>query len=160
MPSLLSLLQALLGCLVSRPLAPGAQASPWPAASLQLIANKESRVAQPGFSRRYLVGHDEREPEPQGRDYKALPTNAAGNNTCDSISSAGNEHEYQPSLHSSRLQGYLSKKATRYPEEKILLLLPVCLMQVSCYIYRCLGLQKHKITTKNCKSTNTSTQCK
>lgn len=101
---------------------------PWPAASLQLIENKESRVAQPGFSRRYLVGCNEREPELQGGDYKAaLPTNAAGNNTSDSISSAGNEHKCQPSLRSSRLQGYLSKKDIRYPEWKILLL-PVCLM--------------------------------
>lgn len=119
---------ALLGYLGSGSLTPGAQASPWPAASLQLIENKESRVAQLGFSRRYLVGLNEREPEPQGGDYKAaLPTNAAGNNACDSIFSAGSEHECQPGLHSSRLQGYLSKKDIRYPEWKVLLL-SVCLM--------------------------------
>lgn len=73
-------LTALLGCLVSGPLTRGTQASPWPAASLGLIQNKESTVAQPGVSRRYLAGHNERVPEPQGRDYKAaLPTNAARN---------------------------------------------------------------------------------
>lgn len=60
------------------------------------------------------MGLNEREPELQGGDYKAaLPTNAAGNNACDSISSAGNEQECQPSLHSSSLQGYLSKKDIR-----------------------------------------------
>lgn len=83
---------ALRGCLGSGPLAPGA--SPWPVAALQPIENKESRVAQLGFSRGYLVGLNERQPELQGGDYKAaLPTNAAGNHDCDSISSAGNEHE-------------------------------------------------------------------
>lgn len=71
---------SLLRCLVSGPLTPGTQASPRPAASLGLIQNKELTVAQPGLSGRYLVGHNDREPEPQGRDYKAaLPTNAAGN---------------------------------------------------------------------------------
>lgn len=88
---------ALLGCLGSGSLTPGA--SPWPAASLQLIENKESRVAQLGFSRRYLVGLNERESELQGGDYKAaLPTNAAGNQACDSISSAGNEHQQPAKL--------------------------------------------------------------
>lgn len=71
---------APLGCLVSGPLTSGAQASPQPAASVDLVQNKESTVAQPGFSSRYLVGHNEREPEPQGRDYRAaLPTTAARN---------------------------------------------------------------------------------
>lgn len=73
-------LTALLGFLVLGPLTPGIQASSWPEASVGLVQNKESTVAQPGFSRRYLVGHNERKPEPQGWDYKAaLATNFARN---------------------------------------------------------------------------------